>query len=99
MYCPIGFREGNDCYAPGWESDPYWLFMAIGAFMACFSIIFTAVCQPKKRKQANATMLVVGLLLAIPCALFVSSVWAYLATALSGTLSAWGVQRLTRSGT
>lgn len=75
IFCPIGLREGANCYAPGWVSYPTWLIALVAAMMAGLSIVGAALLQPERRRLAVSSMLLLASVIAIPCTSWFVGPW------------------------
>ena len=91
-FCPHEFREGLDCYSPNWGKSSHWVFSFSAGVIGLVSICFTALLISTRRRLAVWAMYIIGLICAIPCAVLISSPWAYLAAVVLGGFAVYCVE-------
>lgn len=96
LWCPPSLREGQDCYAEGWDIFPTWL-LAIGtALSAGLVVLCVAITAPQHKLRLAINAYLVGVAGATTVVILARYfVIPYLTALMAGGLAVLLVSRLT----
>ncbi len=86
LFCPVEAREGSDCYVMGWPIFSEWVVSITGGVVGVVSMCLVAIMPNKQKYEAAKYTLIIGSIIAIPFALLVKSIFAYISTVLAAMM-------------
>lgn len=95
ILCPVGFREGADCYVEGWVRWPTWLVSFGAALSATLIIASVAILAPANKLKISMYTYFIGAIFATVITIYSGYTIPYLATITFGLLSVLVVASLT----
>jgi len=96
MFCPVGLREGIDCYAQGWISYPTWLVTFGVSLSAIFVVAIPAIVAPNYKYNISLCAFVVGCFFATALGISTQYYTPLLFSLIAGSITFYIVVHLTR---
>jgi len=96
LFCPVDAREGSDCYVMGWPIFSEWVVSITGGVVGVVSMCLVAMIKNKQKYETAKYTLIIGSIMAIPFALLVKSIFAYISTVLAAMMVLLMIKYLVR---